>query len=95
MAGVGRTRRPRVVKVETDCWWVMGDANGSFVHWKGDGILGCYVQTGDVEDAEIFDTKDEAMREIASACVQNDLDWVGGEIVPLRVEKRIEVSADA
>lgn len=83
-----------VVKAETDDWWVMGDTEGNYLHWKGDGISGCYVQSCSPEDAERFDSKDEAMQEIASTYVQNDLDWGGGEILPLKVTKTIQVSAD-
>lgn len=82
-------------------WWVLGTPGQfcgvpdcHYVHWKGDGITGCYVETSNPEDAERFDTKEEAMREIATSLVQNDLDWGYGEIIPLKVTKTVKVSTD-
>ena len=78
-----------------DDWWIIGNVESRmYLHWKGDGISGCYVQSCSPEDAERFDSKDEAMQEIATSLVQNDLDWGYGEIIPLKVTKAVKVSAD-
>ena len=83
-----------VAEASTDNWWIMGDTEGNYVHWKGDSIFGCYIQVCDPETAERFKTKDDAIKEIATPYVQNELDWGGGKIIPLKVTKTIKVLAD-
>ena len=82
-------------------WWVLGTPGQfcgvpgcRYVHWKGDAISGCYVETSDPEDAERFDTKDEALAEIASDLVRKEFDGARGKIIPLKVTKTVKVSAD-
>ena len=77
-----------------DDWWVIGNIEASmYLHWKGDGISGCFVDCTDPEDAVRYDTAEEAIK-----AIQEDED-VQAEIAnwtrpasPLHVKKGVTVS---
>lgn len=81
------------VEREDDTFWVIGDRNGNYLHWKGNSISGCYVTCGDPEVAERYENEGSAW---AALAVDDDVrealsDLVGPACV-LKVSKRITVT---
>ena len=80
----------------SDAFWTLtvepGWSSLEFIHWKHDGMSGCYVSSGDVNDAEKF----ESYRELRKA-MKYDEDVVEfmqyyPNATPVKVTVKTEVS---
>lgn len=92
----------KTVDEQTLEWWVMGTPetfcgvpNNHYLRWDdSDPLKGHYEETEHLREATIFDTKEDAIQEIATSLVQNDLEWDYGDIVPLKVTENLTVEAE-
>lgn len=80
-----------------DDWWVIGNIEaGMYLHWKGDGIRGCFVDCADPEHAERYDTAEEASKAIQEdEDVQDEISTWNKPASPLHVRKGIVVTEAA
>lgn len=80
-----------------DDWWIIGNVESRmYLHWKGDGISGCFVDVCDPEDAERYDSADEASRAIQEdEDVQSEIATWNKPASPLHVRKGIIVTEAA
>lgn len=92
----------KTVDDQTLEWWVMGTPGTScgvpdnhYLLWDdSDPLNGHYAETELLREATMFDTKEDALREIATSFVQNDLEWDYGDIIPLKVTENLKVEAE-
>ena len=94
----------KTVDSQTLEWWVLGTP-GTFcgvpnnhylreVFDDSDTLDWHYEETEHIREAATFETKEDALQEIATSLVQNDLEWDYGEIVPLKVTENLTVEAE-
>lgn len=79
-----------------DDWWVIGNVEtGTYLHWKGDAVIGCYVASSDPEDAKRYDTAEEARKAILEdKDVQVEISAWHKPAGPVHVKKGVIVSDD-
>lgn len=84
-------------KEEEDDWWIIGNLESRmYLHWKGDGISGCFVDVCDPEDAERYDSADAASQAIQEdEDVQSEISTWNKPASPLHVRKGIIVTEAA
>ena len=77
-----------------DDWWIIGNVESRmYLHWKGDGISGCFVDVCDPEDAERYDSADAASQAIQEdEDVQSEISTWNKPACPLHVRKGILVT---
>lgn len=80
-----------------DDWWIIGNVESRmYLHWKGDGISGCFVDVCDPEDAERYDSADAASKAIQEdEDVQCEISTWNKPASPLHVRKGIIVTEAA
>lgn len=87
-------------RVKEECpeaFWTMASGVGidggavNFMHWKGDSIFGCYIPTGDVMDAERFDSYREVVNAIKHDDDVKEFMESYPDAVPVKVVVKVEV----
>lgn len=79
--------------LEYDCWVIGNIEAGMYLHWKGDGISGRFVDCTDPEDAVRYDTAEEARKAIQEdEDVQSEIANWTKPASPLHVKKGVIVS---
>ena len=82
-----------IVDTDEDTWWVIGDREGNYLHWKGNSISGCYVPWRDAETAERYENPESAWAAIDSdEDVRRALDDLQGRATVLKVTARVRVT---
>lgn len=80
-----------------DDWWIIGNVESRmYLHWKSDGISGCFVDVCNPEDAERYDSADAAIRAIQEdENVQSEISTWNKPASPLHVRRGIIVTEAA
>ena len=92
----------KTVDDQTLEWWVLGTPgtfcgvpNNHYLRLVGSDPLDWhYEETEHIREAATFETKEDALREIAISLVQNELEWDYGDVIPLKVTENLTIEAE-
>ena len=90
-------KQKKKVDLESEAFWTLayeGLSTASFMHWKGTGLSGCYVTTGDAMDAERFTSKAELTKAMKHDRDVKEFMENYPEAVPAKIVVKTEVYFD-
>ena len=92
----------KTVDDQTLEWWVLGTPgtfcgvpNNHYLRLTGSDPLDWhYEETEHIREATTFETKEDALQEIETSLVQNELEWDYGDVIPLKVTENLTIEAE-
>ena len=92
----------KTVDDQTLEWWVLGTPgtfcgvpNNHYLRLTGSDPLDWhYEETEHIREATTLETKEDALQEIETSLVQNELEWDYGDVIPLKVTENLTIEAE-